>query len=187
MNDPLRSLVARAQQGDRAAFEELVKETHRRVYNLAYHMLSNAQEAEDLTQEVYLRAWRALPEFRGEAQFSTWLYRITLNTALNYQRTLRGREQTVNAAEALARFEAPSTDPADAATLKDRNARLWAAVRRLAQRYRIVLALFYQHELSYTEIAEVLGLPIGTVKAQLNRARRALAALWREENSDEPS
>lgn len=185
MNDPLCDLVARAQRGDRAAFEELVKQTYQRVYNLAYHMMPNAQEAEDLTQEVYLRAWRALPEFRGEAQFSTWLYRITLNTALNYQRTLRGHQQAANAAETLVHFDAPQADPADAAALQDRNARLWAAVKRLAQKYRIVLALFYQHELSYTEIAEVLGLPIGTVKAQLNRARRALAALWREENGDE--
>lgn len=185
MEDPLATWVVRAQKGDRAAFEELVKQTHRRVYNLAYHLLSDAQEAEDLTQEVYLRAWRALPDFRGEAQFSTWLYRIALNTALNYRRSLRGREQAANAAESLAHFDAPPPDPAAAAATRDLNARLWAAVRRLAQRYRLVLALFYQHELSYAEIAEVLGLPIGTVKAQLNRARRALAALWREENGDD--
>ncbi len=187
MEDPLAEWVARAQKGDRAAFEELVKRTHRRVYNLAYHFLSNEQEAEDLTQEVYLRAWRALPDFRGDAQFSTWLYRITLNTAMNYQRTLRTQEQAAGAAETLAHFDAPLPDPAAAAATRDRNARLWATVRRLAQRYRVVLALFYQHELSYAEIAEVLGLPIGTVKAQLNRARRALAALWREENGDDGS
>jgi len=180
VSDPLAELVARCQEGDVAAFRELVQKTQDEVYNLAYHVLGNSQEAEDIVQEVYLRVWRALPGFRGEARFSSWLYRITLNACLNRRRELRTQLHVLDAEEALEQLAAPAHEnPVELAIEHERKASLWRAVSRLPRKYRLVLTMFYQQQLSYKEIAEHLALPLGTVKAHLNRARRALAGLLR--------
>ncbi len=184
MDDPLGPLVARAQRGDRVAFGELVQQTQGRVYSLAYAFLGHPQEAEDLTQEVFMRAWRALPAFRGEARFTTWLYRIAANVCLNQQRQLRGQAAHIGDEQRLEEAPAEQADPAEAVALAERNARLWQAVADLPARYRLAVALFYQQQLSYEEVATTLGLPLGTVKAQLNRARIALAATLGEEGFD---
>lgn len=184
MEDPLAELVIRSQRGDRAAFAELVRLTHEQVYNLAYQFLSNAQEAEDLTQEVYLRVWRALSDFRGEARFRTWLYRITANTCINRRRRLRGQLETTQDGAVMERLPSTQENPDAAVITNDRKKRLWDAVRCLPDKYRLVLSLFYQEQLSYDEVADTLALPLGTVKAQLNRARQALASILRKDERD---
>ncbi len=175
MSDPLADLVARAQRGDARAFGRLVAETQDGVYNLAYRVLGQAQEAQDAAQDALVRAWRALPQFRGESKFATWLYRITVNTCLNRQRSLRPQLQQVDADDVIDGLADPDADPQANALSREQNAAIWAAVERLPEKYRLVLTLFYQQELSYQEIAELLSLPLGTVKAHLNRARQALA------------
>lgn len=184
-DDPCAEFVRRAQRGDRLAFGELVRSTQQQVYNLAYHFFPQPQEAEDLTQEIYLRAWRALPDFRGEAHFSTWLYRIAANVCLNRRRQIRARPTTVEDEALLERVPSGQGDPETLVAAQDRKARLWQAVNLLPDRYRLVLALFYQQQLSYDEVAKALALPLGTVKAQLNRARQALAGILRKEASDD--
>ena len=177
MDDPFAELIARCQRGDTAAFARLVAETQGEIHNLAYNVLRNHDEAQDMTQEVYLRVWRALPSFRGDAKFKTWLYRIAINTCLNRRRKLRKELHIIDRENALAGIAAPKHEnPAAKAVTKERNALIWAAVDRLSEKYRLVITLFYQQQLSYREIAELLSLPLGTVKAHLNRARQALAA-----------
>ncbi len=173
--DPLAELVSRCQQGDTVAFAQLVAATQADTYNVAYGVLRNPQEAQDMTQEVYLRAWRALPGFRGESKVQSWLYRVTVNTCLNRRRRLRKDLVLVDAEDALVDVAARGPSVPERVTLKERNRAIWAAVARLPEKYRLVITLFYQQELSYQEIADGLVLPLGTVKAHLNRARKALA------------
>jgi RNA polymerase sigma-70 factor, ECF subfamily len=177
VSDPLADLVARAQHGDRVALGELIHETQGRVYNLAYRMLGNPQEAEDLTQEIFVRMWRALPHFRGDSKFTTWLHTIATNACLNRKRSLRRQLETeLDAQDALETLPSQDHGPVQGVLEEDERTRLWEMVERLPEKYRLVLALFYQQQLSYQEIAQVLTLPLGTVKAHLNRARSALGA-----------
>jgi len=175
VSDPYRELVEQSRHRDKVAFAKLVAETQGRVYNLAYGVLGNHEEAQDIAQEIYLRVWRSLPGFRGDAKFSTWLHRISVNACLNRRRRLRSQLGTIDSEEALRRFVSPEGDPVAATIEKERREALWRAVDRLGEKYRLVIILFYQHQLSYREIAEMLALPLGTVKAHLNRARQALA------------
>jgi RNA polymerase sigma-70 factor (ECF subfamily) len=184
--DPYAELVARCQQGDTAAFAQLVAATQADTYNLAYSVLHNADEAQDMTQEVYLRAWRALPAFRGDSKVQSWLYRVTLNACLNRRRQLRNDLRLVDSEDALASVPARGLSVPERVELAARNHAIWQAVEQLPDKYRLVVTLFYQQELSYQEIATMLSLPLGTVKAHLNRARKALADRLRfaEENED---
>lgn len=175
VRDPLSDLVSACQNGDEMAFRRLVKKTQENVYNLAYHMLGSAQEAEDMTQEVYLRVWRGLPDFRGEAKFTTWLYSITTNACLNRRRHLGRRLYVIDDEDVLEDAMAEYGDPAEATTRREEKAVLWKTVKYLPPKYRTVIDLFYQKQLSYQEIAELLSIPLGTVKGHLNRARKALA------------
>ncbi|MHB0857420.1 MAG: RNA polymerase sigma factor [Anaerolineae bacterium] len=175
MSEPAAELVRCCQSGDAAAFARLVAETQNGVYNLAYSVLRDHQEAQDMMQEVYLRVWRALPGFRADSKFSTWLYRIVVNACLNRRRSLRPALAIVDDPEIIERISAPRADPVAATLLRERREELWAAVGRLPEKYRLVIVLFYQQELPYSDIARLLSLPLGTVKAHLNRARQALA------------
>jgi RNA polymerase sigma-70 factor, ECF subfamily len=169
------SLVVRLRHGDRRAFEELVIAYQHRVFGVALRMLGNRAEAEEIAQETFLRAHRALPEFRGGACLHTWLYAIASRLCLNRlasadRRLLRGDD------EALA--TAPSGEPSAAAVLE--RAELDAAVREaiaaLPDERRIVVVLRDVEGLSYEEIAEALGLEPGTVRSRLHRARLDLKA-----------
>jgi len=175
VNEGLESLVARCQQGDKSAFARLVAETQRSVYNLAYGILHNQEDAEDMVQETYLRVWRALQGFRGEARFSTWLHRIAVNTCLNRKRQLRAQLHVIDGEQALESEEDAEPDPLSATLDEEVRRSIWSAVNGLADKYRLVIILFYQEQMSYQQIAELLSLPLGTVKAHLNRARAALA------------
>ena len=184
VSDPSPELLARCQRGDEIAFSELVLKTQTSVYNMAYGILRNRDEALDSAQEIYLRVWRALPTFRGDSKFSTWLYRISVNTCLNRHRTLRAQLNVVDSDKALDYLAAREPDPANVAMRSERDATIWAAVGRLPEKYRLVIALFYRYQLGYREIAELLSIPIGTVKAHLNRAHKILAKTLRLEKED---
>ncbi len=164
MNDSLAELVAHCQQGDTAAFARLVAETQNAVYNLAYNVLHNREEAQDMTQEVYLRVWRTLPSFRGDSKFTSWLYRITVNACLNRRRQLRKQLYVVDSDDIMEHLIASRGDPVAIAIANERHALVWGAVDRLPEKYRLVITLFYQEQLSYQEIADILSLPLGTVK-----------------------
>lgn len=181
VNESQDALVAKCQQGDKDAFGRLVVETQGRIYNLALSILHDHEEAQDMVQEAYVRAWRALPSFRGESQFSTWLYRIVVNTCLNRRRHLRAQVRVVDGEETLQRLQSGEQDVLAATVDQERRQSIWSAVGNLATKYRLVITMFYQEQLSYQQIADLLSLPLGTVKAHLNRAREALAKRLRIE------
>lgn len=168
-------LVGRAQRGDQAAFAELVTRHQRYVYNLAYRLLRDPHEAEDLAQEAFLRAWRGLGDFRRQARFTTWLYRIVTNLCYNRLSGLRRQLLAVDVDDDLDALAAPSEqDPPAAFEAAEQRASLHRQIAALPVKYQLVITLFYLQEFSYQEIAQVLDLPLGTVKTHLFRARERL-------------
>jgi len=177
-------MVARARRGDEAAFEQLVLRHQRYAFNLAYRVIDNYAEAEDVTQEAFVRAWRGLPGFRGQARFATWLYRIVYNLCLNQLPRLR---QELLQAEPLEEAVVnPAPAPPDVFEVQERLAFLHDELNRLPAKYRLVLTLRYLQDLSYAEIAAALDVPMGTVKTHLHRARRLLTERlrrWEEQST----
>lgn len=169
-------LVQRAQAGDTRAFAVLVAEHQRFVYNLALSTLGDPHEAENIAQEAFVRAWLALPRFRQQAQFRTWLYRIVTNLCYTHLPRLR-RELTSLSETELAAADPPDESLADLAAgveADDRRIFLHRQIEALPESYRLLITLRYQQELSYEEIANVTSLPLGTVKTGLFRARAQL-------------
>ena len=172
----------RAQQGDRDAFGRLVRRHQRRVYAAALHILGNHSDADDATQEAFVRAYRGLATFDGRADFFTWLYRIAVNTALNALRSgKRGAALSqrggVEAAHIGGRPEAlgqsvPS--PAQQAQQTGEVARVLEAVAQLSPALRVTIVLATIEELPHKQIAEILDVPEGTVAWRVNEARRLL-------------
>ena len=169
------ALVARLRRGDRHAFEELVIAYQHRVFGVALRMLGNRAEAEEIAQETFLRAHRALPEFRGEARLHTWLYAIASRLCLNH---LGAADRRLVRGDAEALESAPSDEPDAGARLEraERDAAVRDAIAALPEERRIVVVLRDLEGLSYDEIAEVLGLEPGTVRSRLHRARLDLKA-----------
>ena len=171
-------LVAQAQKGDQEAFERLVRRHQRYVFNVAYRVLSDSIEAEDITQEAFVRAWRGLPRFRGDAQFTTWLYRIVHNLCLNRLPRLRRELAQIEPLEDMLDDSSPT--PSDAIETQDQIALLHAELEGMPAKYRLVLSLRYLEHLSYEENSTALDLPMGTVKTHIHRARRLLAKRVRQ-------
>jgi len=176
MKDPDPALLERCQQQDAEAFAQLVAEQQDYVYTLARRVLRDPEDAAEMTQDVFLHVWNGLPYFRRESRFRTWLYRIVVNHCLNHLRRVRRESATVQLNEHLAgQLVDARNDPHTEALKSERRAFIWNQVEQLPERYRLVLTLFYQQEMSCAEIAELLGMPVGTVKTNLHRGRAALA------------
>ncbi|MGE5462701.1 MAG: RNA polymerase sigma factor [Syntrophothermus sp.] len=174
MPDHEQSLVQRAQKGDQDAFARLVDEHQTYVYNLALRVLKDENEALDLTQETFVRAWTALPNFRGQSRFRTWLYRITTNLCYN---RLPGLRRSLNDLGDDVLDEVPEAHfnpPAHAFDMDETRAYLHKAIDELDSHYKVLVTLRYQNELSYEEIAATLNLPLGTVKTGIYRAKEQL-------------
>lgn len=170
MNEIL--LISRARGGDREAFGALVEQYRDNVYRLAYRMCGNAYDADEAAQEAFVAAWRALPNFRGDAKFSTWLYRLTTNAAIDVMRREK-RHQTVGDGEMMELAD-DADSPQETVERTEQQEAVQKALSTLSEEYREVLLLRYMEELDYAEIAEVLQLPSGTVKSRINRAKAAL-------------
>jgi RNA polymerase sigma-70 factor, ECF subfamily len=160
-----REAVAASQRGEREAFDVLVERYQRQVYRLCYRFVNNHEDANDLAQDVFLKAYKSIGGFRGDSSFSTWLYRIAVNTCLNL-RSAR-RPETAELPEGLA-DGAPSAS--ERLERNDEAARVRAAVRRLPEKQRATLILKIYHDLTHEEVAAVLGSTVGTVKANLFHA-----------------
>jgi RNA polymerase sigma-70 factor (ECF subfamily) len=173
------SLIAAAKEGDSEAFRQLYEHYRDRIYNLIYYSLRNSHQAEDLLQSVFLKVFQALPLFRADSSFVTWIYRVTLNECKNAQ---RGRRFWLPLSEI---FEKP--EERDPHPLPDRihssNLQVHAlrqAVMKLKPKYREVLMLKYFEELSYEEVSSILGISMGTVASRLHRALQILESQLRE-------
>jgi RNA polymerase sigma-70 factor (ECF subfamily) len=173
--DPDRELVERARAGERAAFDQLVARYQRRLLRLVLRLLRDPAEAEDVVQETFLKAYRALPRFRGEAAFYTWLYRIALNGARNA--ILRRRQRSAPA-------PLPSRAPAAAPEIGTPESMLLskqvmlavdAAMEALPLELRTAIVLREIEGLSYEEIGQIMECPLGTVRSRIFRAREAIA------------
>ena len=178
ISDPDAELLDRWQAGDDSAFGDLVNRHERRVFSLVLRMLGNREEAEDVAQEAFLSLHRHGRRFRRQARFSTFVYRVAANAALNRRRTL-GRKRARE--EALARrqdagFDLPVTprDPESAASGSQIQVRVQAALLELPPDLRMAIVLCDIEGQSYSDIADVLRIPEGTVKSRIHRARHAM-------------
>lgn len=168
------AFVMRAQQGDKAAFEVLVNRHGDYVYNLALRVMRRPEEAQEVAQEAFVRAWRGLPNFQGAAQFHTWLYRIVVNLCYNRLPQLK-RELATLVPDAAALQLADPQQQVEADLLSSElKVVLHQAIDALPQHYRLLITLRHRQELSYNEIVEITGLPLGTVKTGIHRARALL-------------
>ncbi|MEE9385294.1 MAG: sigma-70 family RNA polymerase sigma factor [Nannocystaceae bacterium] len=155
---------------DSDAFAELVRRHQGKVRGLLLRLTGNRTLADDLSQEVFLRAFRGLERFEGRARFSTWIYRIAYNVYLNH----RSRSKVLGGLPAGFDTRVAAPETLESAGRCDLRRDLAAAIGQLDERYRAVVVLYYIEDVSYPEIAEILGLPLGTVKTHLHRARKML-------------
>jgi RNA polymerase sigma-70 factor (ECF subfamily) len=165
-------LVRRAQAGDRVAFEQLYRDNVGRVYALCYRMAGTADLAEELAQDVFVRAWQKLGSFRGESAFSSWLHPLTVNVALSERRSRRRRVARVMTTDDLTEFERPG--PPTRSDGPEAGFDLERALATLPPGARAVFVLHDVEGYKHAEIAERTGVATGTSKAQLHRARRLL-------------
>jgi RNA polymerase sigma-70 factor, ECF subfamily len=181
-----QELVVRAQAGDKRAFELLVVKYQRRVARLLSRLIRDQNEIEDVSQESFIKAYRALPSFRGESAFYTWLYRIAINTAKNHLSTLGRRPQllgdfededgdVLDAAAQIPDYHTPETELSNRQIVSTVN----AVVDELPSELRTAITLREMDGLSYEEIAALMNCPIGTVRSRIFRAREAIATKLR--------
>ena len=170
--------VDAARQGDQSAFEQLVKLYEKRVLALTTRMCKNPADAEEAAQEAFLSAWQGLPFFRGDASFSTWLYRLASNACVDLLRR-EGRRQnaagpSLNDEEARVDVPDPAPSPQEQAERSELREQIEAGLQALTPDHRQVLILREMHQLSYDEISQVLDVDVGTVKSRINRGRKQL-------------
>ena len=165
-------IIARARRGDADAFEQLVVSYRDQVFRLALRMCGSEADADEVAQEAFLSAWKALPNFRGESQFSTWLYQLTTHAAIDLMRREKRQIAAADITEVSAADPAPS--PQQQAEQSEQREIVRDAILQLAPEQREVVVLRFMEELSYEEIGAVLKLPPGTVKSRLNRAKAQL-------------
>lgn len=160
--------IEACRRGDAEAFETLVRATQRQIYSLVYRIVGNHDDANDVAQEVYIKVWRAIRDFRGDSEITTWLYRVASNAAIGFLRK-RGRLAEPYEPERLAAVEQPpeppEVDPAD----------VEAALKRLPPAYRAALVMREMYGMSIEEIAKQMGQTVGAAKVRLHRARARLA------------
>ena len=167
-----RQAIAACQQGEREAFDRLVERYQRDVYRLCYRYVNNHQDANDMAQDVFLKAYRAIGRFRGDSSFSTWLYRIAVNTCLNFRAARRVPQDELS--DQIADRGASAAERMHEA---ERSAEVRRAVSRLPEKQRATLILKIYQDLTHEEVAGILGSSVGTVKANLFHALANLKKL----------
>ncbi|MEW6108039.1 MAG: sigma-70 family RNA polymerase sigma factor [Nitrospirota bacterium] len=176
-------LIERSKKGDVSAFEQLVLKYEDKIYNLCRHMLGNAHDAEDAAQDVFLKAYQNLNKFRPEASLHTWLYRIAVNTCIDYRRKPFFEslfKSSKEGDEFVEELPADSPSPDRLYESKQISNAIQLALGRLSERLRMVILLKEIEGLSYEEIADVLDVSIGTVKSRISRAREELKKLLKK-------
>lgn len=182
MDDEL--LIRRAQTGDRAAFNALVRKYEERAYKYAYRLTRDPEEAADVVAESFVRAYNAIKNFRSKSTFTTWLYRILTNCFLDLKKKDKGRfDVSLDASlaseetEVFRQIEDPGASPHEAAVSAERERRIERALTRLPEFQRAMVVMYHVEMMTYEEMAAALDLPVGTVKSRLNRARLNLREL----------
>jgi RNA polymerase sigma-70 factor (ECF subfamily) len=180
---PDDELVLKAQQGDVHAFDVLVERYHGKIYGLTYNMTSNREDAEDLTQEVFVKAFEALPRFRGKSSFYTWLYRIAVNKTINYRKKRnRKRALSLDQFDQEIKLDGAYHDlttkgsPLRNMSLTELQIKLNEALQNLSEKHRTVVVMHDMQGIPHDEIAKVVGASVGTVRSRLFYARRQMQA-----------
>jgi RNA polymerase sigma-70 factor (ECF subfamily) len=175
---PDRELVASAASGLEGSFEELVRRYQRPISAYVYRMVGNYESALDLTQEIFIKVYSSLSRYRPEFKFSTWIYKIAHNAAIDHLRRHAGRERSLTTGTETDRYELPleceGLSPEQQSEREERRCEIEMVVRSLPTAYRELIVLRHSQDLSYEEIVEVTGLPLGTVKNRLFRARELM-------------
>lgn len=181
MTDAEKLLLKRSQQGDVAAFEQLIAKHQTLAYNVAYRILGNEEDAKDATQEALVKVFRNINKFKGEASFGTWLYRIVVNACNDYIRKHRkvvtySMDQDKETEDGAVKMELADDGPTPESALeaKDLKQTVQKALAKLPEANRIVVVLRDIQGFSYDEIAEMIEVPVGTVKSRINRGRDML-------------
>ena len=173
-----RDLVVTATTGVEGSFEELVRRYQRPISAYVYRMVGDYEAALDLTQEIFIKVYGSLARYRSEFKFSTWIYKIAHNSAVDHLRRNAGRERSLSSGIEGDQYELPiesgSLSPEQESERKERKLEIEAVVRSLPSAYRELIVLRHSQDLTYEEIVEVTGLPLGTVKNRLFRAREMM-------------
>lgn len=178
-----QKLISLAQKGDQAAFEQLLDHYQKPVYHQALRLVGNPEDAADVTQEVFLKVWKHLPSFRGESSFSTWLYRLTDNAALDLirrEKKRRGDSSLDDEEGALTLPADPAPTPHQAIEQKELHQAVAEGLAQLSEEHRQVLVMREINGLSYEQIGSILDLSPGTVKSRIARARISLAKFFQK-------
>jgi RNA polymerase sigma-70 factor (ECF subfamily) len=182
-------LIAECRQGNTAAFGELVSRYQDRLFNTVLRLVDNAEDARDVVQEAFLHAYQSLPSFKGDSLFFTWLYRIAVNTAISMKRKQRHVLRIQPAGE-----EKNTIDPLDpsernrpghAIEMAEEERKVHEALGKLSTEHRAVLVMKDMEGMKYEEMAEVLGVPVGTIRSRLHRARLEMRDLLLQEEKPE--
>lgn len=185
MAEPSAEIIRQAQAGDRDAFAQIVLTQQHYVYSIAMSVLKNPEDAADLTQDAFIRLYRALPQYNGESRFTTWLYRLVVNLGRDELRR-RGRQVQIVLPSSSEDEIDPMlgvadddrwSDPAQALDSRELRDQVRQALGQLEEHYRLVLTLYYFDDMKYADIAEVLDMPLNTVKSHIRRGKERLAAL----------
>lgn len=182
LDPPDTVLVGRAQKGDVHAYEELVRRHHKRIYALVYNMTSNKEDTEDLVQDVFIKGFSALPHFKGQSSFYTWIYRIAINRVINFVKK-RKRRATLSLNDIDSGVEREvdmllssqqSSAPRRETNLNELQERLNASLQKLSEKHRTVVVMHDIQGIPHDTIAETLGVSAGTVRSRLFYARQLL-------------
>lgn len=173
-----RDLVATATNGAEGSFEELVRRYQRPISAYVYRMVGDYESALDLTQEIFIKVYGSLARYRPEFKFSTWIYKIAHNSAVDHLRRNAGRERSLSSGLEGDQYDLPiecgSLSPEQESERKERRLEIEAVVRSLPNAYRELIVLRHSQDLTYEEIVEITALPLGTVKNRLFRAREMM-------------
>lgn len=170
-------LIEKAKRGDIPAFEELISTHQNMIYNYCYRMSGNLHDAEDLTQEVFIKVYKSLETFKGKSKFSTWIYRIAYNTCIDRHRKNKPIDDNMvflDSEDEYINLKSKSDIPEDELLTKESQDRIQRCINSLRPEYRSVIILRDIQNYTYVEIAEMLDIPLGTVKSHINRGRAAL-------------
>ena len=177
-------LIERCRVGDSSAIEHFVQTYQQDVYRLALSILDDSTEAEDATQDALLAALRSLDTFRGAASLTTWLYSITVNICRTRLQRYKRRTGLIEVLGGILQIHKTRQESVEERAIQDESEEgLWGAIHRMDEKHRIPIVLRYYHDLSVTEIANILQIPEGTVHSRLNTARRLLHDVLKEGNT----
>ena len=180
-NQQENDLIKRCQSGDQQAMEQIVRQYQNQVYNIAYGMLRNSEDAQDIMQEVFLRVWDKIRQFQFKSRFSTWLYRIVKNLSINEKNRQRRRQTSpMEMDDSQAWVPIDTMTPEKEALLVEKQELMKVALAQLKKDYRTILVLREMETLSYEELSKVLGCSLGRVKSRLHEARMELRNILKQ-------